>query len=120
MSFQLFVSNAEGLNLGPEPYESVCDAIAAATRHIARRRGTGWRVRVLDEETGRVRAWYEVDASPETYAPFVGARFGLAAPAEPRSEAASWPNGGSPPLARPQGMVAAVLGRGGLGSRLDG
>jgi hypothetical protein len=82
MSFQLFVFNAEGLNLGPERYDTVHDAIASAQRHIARQHGTGWRVRVVDEETGRVRAWYEVDASPETYAPFVGALYGVAAPAE--------------------------------------
>jgi hypothetical protein len=80
MSFRLCITSAEGLNPGPERYDTVHDAIAAATRHIGRRRGTGWRVCVLDEETGRVRAWYEVDASPETPAPFVGARFGVAAP----------------------------------------
>ena len=83
MSFRLLVSNAEGLTLGPERHESIHDAIASATRRIARQHGTGWRVRVLDEATGRVRAWYEVDASPATYAPFVGALHGGAAAAEP-------------------------------------
>jgi hypothetical protein len=82
MSFRLCITNAEGLTLGPERHGSIHDAIASATRRIARRHGTGWRVHVLDEETRRVRAWYEVDASPATYVPSVGALHGVAAPAE--------------------------------------